>query len=459
MNVTIREGKIYANIKDLELWDKNPRSIKESDFKRLKKQLKQYGQYKPLLVTVDGVVIGGNMRLRAMREMTGFDEVWVSVIKTKDEAQMMEYALSDNDRAGFYDDELLANIMPTFDIDYSLFAVDMNSPINLKKILEDGGDGGGEGTEQLNRKKLTEEFIIPPFSVFDTRQGYWQDRKRMWAGIIKDEGQSREGALGMETIIESGNYKQTTMKTVSILDATLAEIIVRWFAPEHGKTFDAFAGDSVFGFVSSYLGRPFTGIELRAEQCAINQQRVDREKLPAKYICDDGQNVAKHFAPESQDLFFSCPPYFDLEVYSDLPNDASNQDSYEDFIKIIENAAKDAAKILKPNRFAVLVVSDIRSPKGDYYGFADDCKRIMKEQGLMLYNDIVLINVVGTAAIRSLRYFKGRKMARVHQNVLVFYKGDPKKIKENFTDLDLGEELEQLTETYANDDKPADADN
>jgi hypothetical protein len=83
----------------------------------------------------------------------------------------------------------------------------------------------------------------------------------------------------------------------------------------------------------------------------------------------------------------------------------------------------------------------------------------MKEQGLMLYNDIVLINVVGTAAIRSLRYFKGRKMARVHQNVLVFYKGDPKKIKENFTDLDLGEELEQLTETYANDDKPADADN
>ncbi len=27
---------------------------------------------------------------------------------------------------------------------------------------------------------ITEKFIVPPFSVLDTRQGYWKDRKRAW---------------------------------------------------------------------------------------------------------------------------------------------------------------------------------------------------------------------------------------------------------------------------------------
>ena len=90
----------------------------------------------------------------------------------------------------------------------------------------------------------------------------------------------------------------------------------------------------MFGFVSAYLGNEFTGVELRAEQAKLNNERV--ADMTARYICDDGQNVAKHIEPESQDLLFSCPPYFDLEVYSDLPNDASNQDSYEDFIQILK---------------------------------------------------------------------------------------------------------------------------
>ena len=102
--------------------------------------------------------------------------------------------------------------------------------------------------------------------------------------------------------------------------------------------FDCFAGDSVFGYVSAHLGNEFIGIEIRPEQAQLNNERV--EGMTARYINDDGQNVAQHIAPESQDLLFSCPPYFDLEKYSDLENDASNQDSYEDFIKILENAFK-----------------------------------------------------------------------------------------------------------------------
>lgn len=47
--------------------------------------------------------------------------------------------------------------------------------------------------------------------------------------------------------------------------------------------------------------------------------------------------------------------------------------------------------------------------------------------------------------IRANQTFKSRKLVKVHQNVLVFYKGDIKKIKDNYTEIsvdDLGDELD-----------------
>ena len=103
------QTKEYRKTKDLKLWDKNPGSIKKEDFEGLKKQIQELGQYKPLIITPDNEVIGGNMRLRAYMDLE-IDDVWVSVVNPKDEEEKLKYALSDNDRAGYYDDDLLANL-------------------------------------------------------------------------------------------------------------------------------------------------------------------------------------------------------------------------------------------------------------------------------------------------------------------------------------------------------------
>ena len=226
---------------------------------------------------------------------------------------------------------------------------------------------------------------------------------------------------------------------VSLLDPVMAEIVCRWFGLENCKTFDCFAGDSVFGYVSAYLGNEFTGIELRPEQAQLNSERV--EGMSARYICDDGQNVAQHIAPQSQDLLFSCPPYFDLEKYSDLENDASNQGSYGDFIKILENAFKAAVGCLKDNRFAVIVVGDVRDKStGFYYDFCGDIKHIFREAGMPLYNEIILIETGASTALRASRYMESRKVAKMHQNILVFYKGNAKEIKKQFKKIEYASE-------------------
>jgi ParB-like chromosome segregation protein Spo0J len=100
-------------ISEVTLWDKNPRNIKTEDFDRLKKQIKELGVYKPMVAVQENggyTVLGGNMRLRALQEL-GFKDVDISIVQARMEAQKIKYALSDNDRAGEYDEQALAELV------------------------------------------------------------------------------------------------------------------------------------------------------------------------------------------------------------------------------------------------------------------------------------------------------------------------------------------------------------
>lgn len=121
-------------ISELKEWDKNPRTISKDAFDRLKYQVEKLKDYKPLLITPDNVVIGGNMRLKAYREL-GIKETMVSVVDPKNENEKWEYALSDNDHVGATDSDMLANEMPNLDIEWSKYAVDIKEPTNLQELL------------------------------------------------------------------------------------------------------------------------------------------------------------------------------------------------------------------------------------------------------------------------------------------------------------------------------------
>lgn len=133
----MQEVKEYRHISELRGWDKNPRKIKEADFERLKKQIATLGQYKPIIITPDGEVLGGNMRLRAYREL-GIERVWVSVVHPRNEKEKIAYALSDNDRAGYYDDDLLAGLFLDYpEFDWGNYAVDVAPPKPLDLFLHE----------------------------------------------------------------------------------------------------------------------------------------------------------------------------------------------------------------------------------------------------------------------------------------------------------------------------------
>lgn len=127
------------DINTLKEYKENPRSITTEGMERLKRQIRKKKQYKPLLVNSgkywgeEGTVIGGNMRLRAFQEL-GINKVWILFLHPKSKDEFLEYSLSDNDRAGFYDEDLLTKLLPEFNLDWSDYAIDTMEPMLIADI-------------------------------------------------------------------------------------------------------------------------------------------------------------------------------------------------------------------------------------------------------------------------------------------------------------------------------------
>lgn len=261
-------------------------------------------------------------------------------------------------------------------------------------------------------------------------------------------------AKPLATCLETGigeKYGRKEVTGTSIFDPVLCELAYIWFSPVGGTILDPFAGGSVRGIVASKLGRQYIGHELRQEQVDANRVQgseicVD-ELMPPAWICGDSRTIDSTCKDVQADMVFSCPPYADLEVYSDDTKDLSTL-GYEEFKNAYFEIIKKTCALLKNDRFACFVVGEVRNKKGNYYNFVGDTVQAFKEAGLNYYNEAILVTAVGSLPIRVGKQFSsGRKLGKTHQNILVFVKGDGKKAAQacGEVEVDLGL-LEPVTE-------------
>lgn len=97
-------------IKDIHPNPKNPRIIKDDKFEKLVKSLKDFPEMadvREIVVNLDHIVLGGNMRLRAMQE-AGWTEAPVKVVDWSQDKQD-EFVIKDNASFGSWDWSELAN--------------------------------------------------------------------------------------------------------------------------------------------------------------------------------------------------------------------------------------------------------------------------------------------------------------------------------------------------------------
>lgn len=328
-------------------------------------------------------------------------------------------------------------------MDFSLFGFDLfNQPVNI-------------ATGPLARR-----FTMPPFTVLDARSGEWQWRKRQWLslGIKSELGRGAARTFGQDLMRGEHIVGEKRHKTVpgggagkssawmfrkpdgryeasdnaqaegvgcSVFDPVLCELCYRWFCPPGGQIVDCFSGGSVRGIVASLLGFRYWGCDLRREQIEANEQQaaeICKANRPT-WVCGDALELLDS-APDA-DFILSCPPFGDLERYSDDPRDLSTMSDYPTFIGAYKRVVLRCVKKLKPGCFACFVVGDFRDRKtGNLRGFTADTINAFRECGAELYNDAVFVQPCGSLPVRvSAQFEKSRKLGRTHQTVLIFKKG------------------------------------
>lgn len=309
-----------------------------------------------------------------------------------------------------------------------------------------GTDLFGEVIKPKASGPVAERFTLPPFTILDARTGEWQERKRAWTAIgLKSELGRGQGLLAYNAAnggrkanacpggskMLSGYDKDGNRKTglitesdTSIFDPVVCELAYRWFSPAGGQVVDPFAGGSVRGIVAGALGRHYWGCDLRPEQIAANEAQADEiaPRVRPVWVCGDSMDTLSD-APAA-DFVFSCPPYGDLERYSDDPRDLSAMD-WHAFVAAYKRIILRAVGRMKPDTFACFVVGDFRDGRGFYRNFVSETIDGFEQAGARLYNEAILATMIGSASMRVTKQFEsGRKLAKTHQNVLVFCKGD-----------------------------------
>jgi len=463
----VKISDLRLNTGQVEGLPKNPRFIKDERYKKLLRSIQDDPEMLELREVIvykykgTLIIIAGNMRFRACKEL-GFKEVPCKILSEYTTVEKLKaYVIKDNVAFGENDWE---ELKIEWDIE-QLEDWGLDIPSFDDEVLLD------EQEQDKKQKKLSDRFIIPPFSVLETKQGAWQQRKNYWLSLgIKSE-LGRKGGMTfskssqrpefyeVKNELRNKNLDCSTdavydecikrgMKlfgdengSTSIFDPVLCELAYHWFNVKNGKILDPFAGGSVRGIVAAKLGFQYLGNDLRSEQIdanRINAQEVlkDSELYPT-WTCGDSLQIDTIAEGYKADLVFSCPPYADLEVYSDAKEDISNM-PYSEFLKIYREIIRKSLDMLKQDRFAVFVVGDVRDKKGFYKNFVSDTVKAFLDCGFFLYNEMILVNIIGSLAIRSGRQFSnGRKVGKNHQNVLVFYKGNQNNIKKNYKELDL----------------------
>lgn len=261
----------------------------------------------------------------------------------------------------------------------------------------------GEKEEKLNIK---DRIGFVPLSIWEPD---WTIVKRLKA-VVGDKGQSRE----LEGF--KGGYQDHA----SIFNPHLAQMILSAYCPQNARIIDPFAGGGTRGFIAAAMGHDYFGVELRQEE--VNRINEKMKELGRTFSLVCGDSVVYPFLGNAYDFAYTCPPYYNLEVYSELPTDLSAMKTYDEFLALYKAIIGKVFFALKTNSLFVIVVGNFRDKKGRLVHFSGDTIRVAKEVGFVLHDELIFWGASKVAAQRAGMFEANRKAVRVHEYIIVLRK-------------------------------------
>lgn len=423
----------YINLSQIDDYASNSNTHPDEQLFQIERLVLKFGWTMPVLVKKKEngryeLIAGHGRKAVALRfyergdnfkTSSGFDvpKNCIPAIEANDwsEDAVRAYVIADNavGRNSKTDEDILTaeiTLLKESDFDLDYLALDEDYVVDLLKVPDE--DFGADKSPAI---KLTDSFLVPPFSLLNAREPWWKKRKKQWLNI------------GLKKAI---NEK-------SVFDPVLCELVYRWFCPPGGQVLDCFAGGSVKGVVASRLGLNYTGLgNLQKQVVANRRQSAEITKSTGASEFSPSWTVGNpELGDFRADFIFSVAA---LELGSG---------SYAKFKRTYRQTIKKSCDLLTDNSFACMVVGEVRNADGNYHNFVGDTVEAFKAAGLSFYNEAILLSPAGTLSMRTRKPFEGsRKLGKTHLNVLVFVKGDAKLAAERCGDVDVNDVFDLITE-------------
>ena len=131
------------NIKDIKSNPNNPRIIKDEKFEKLKKSIKEFPKMmalRPMVINQDNIVLGGNMRLKVLKELgyTELPDEWVKRAEDLTDDEARRFIIADNVGFGQHDWDILANEWDSMELrDWGLEGFPFEIETKEQEIKED----------------------------------------------------------------------------------------------------------------------------------------------------------------------------------------------------------------------------------------------------------------------------------------------------------------------------------
>jgi len=290
---------------------------------------------------------------------------------------------------------------------------------NLDNIETQGWNLFGEKIEKLSVKN---RIGFVPISIW---QPNWQKVKAL-KEIIGDTAETRV-VLNEHQSSSSSRIKRNTadnenefIPQYSIFNPHLAQMILSAYCPENATIYDPFAGGGTRGLIASAMGHKYSGVELRQEEVDRLKWKMAELNKHFEIVCGDSQSFL--FNDNGFNFSYTCPPYYDVEIYSRLENDLSNAGTYKEFLDMLSKCMFGVFRALKEDSLSVWVIGNFRDKRGRLIHFNGDIVRIAQDIGFTLHDELIFWGASGSAAQRSCNFVANRKSVRVHEYILVFKK-------------------------------------